>query len=156
MERVIVESRYAGDIEANTAYARACLHDSLLRGEAPLASHLLYTQPGVLRDDIPEQRKQGIDAGLAWRIVADYSVFYIDHGWSPGMLQALALLKAENRPYLVRSIAMVRNDARIARAGPTSSRPTRNTKFFSSGSRLLKPCAWRRLGRAAHRPYRRR
>lgn len=29
---------------------------SLKRGEAPIASHLLYTQPGILNDDIPDQR----------------------------------------------------------------------------------------------------
>ena len=51
MRLVIVESPYAGDIEANVAYARACLGDCLSRGEAPFACHLLYTQPGVLRDE---------------------------------------------------------------------------------------------------------
>ena len=66
MKRVILESPYAGDVERNVAYARACLRDSLLRGEAPIASHLLYTQPGVLDDQIPEERQMGIDAGLAW------------------------------------------------------------------------------------------
>ena len=34
MRLVILESPYAGDIERNVAYARACLRDSLLRGEA--------------------------------------------------------------------------------------------------------------------------
>ena len=42
------------------AYARACVADCLRRGEAPIASHLLYTQPGVLDDDVPEERAQGI------------------------------------------------------------------------------------------------
>ena len=42
-----------------------CLRDSLLRGEGPITSHLLYTQPGVLDDQIPEERQMGIDAGLA-------------------------------------------------------------------------------------------
>lgn len=85
MRLVILESPYAGDVEANVAYARRCVRDSLLRGEAPIASHLLYTQPGILNDDIPSERKQGIDAGLAWRAVAHASVVYIDHGISKGM-----------------------------------------------------------------------
>jgi hypothetical protein len=85
MRLVIVESPYAGDIEANTAYARACVRDSLLRGEAPIASHLLYTQPGVLRDEIPAERQHGINAGLAWRAVAAASVVYTDRGISSGM-----------------------------------------------------------------------
>jgi hypothetical protein len=82
---VIVESPYAGDVEANVAYARRCVRDSLSRGEAPIASHLLYTQPGILNDDDPDERQWGIDAGLAWRRVADASVVYIDHGISRGM-----------------------------------------------------------------------
>lgn len=85
MRRVILESPYAGDIEANVAYARACVRDSLLRGEAPIASHLLYTQPGILRDDVPGERQHGIDAGLAWRLVAEASVIYTDRGITPGM-----------------------------------------------------------------------
>jgi hypothetical protein len=54
---VILESSYAGDIEANVEYARRCVRDALARGEAPIASHLLYTQPGVLRDAVPEERQ---------------------------------------------------------------------------------------------------
>jgi hypothetical protein len=42
-----------------------------LRGEAPIASHLLYTQPGVLNDGVPAERAHGIEAGLAWLRAAD-------------------------------------------------------------------------------------
>jgi len=69
MRRVIVESPYKGNLIQrwfNRRYARACLHDCLRRGEAPFASHLLYTQPGVLRDGVALEREQGIRAGLAW------------------------------------------------------------------------------------------
>lgn len=85
MRLVIIESPYAGDIEANVEYARWCVRDSLSRGEAPIASHLLYTQPGILRDEVQEERQWGIDAGLAWRKVADASVVYTDLGVSEGM-----------------------------------------------------------------------
>lgn len=50
MRRVIIESPYAGNVEANATYLRRCLRDSLLRGEAPFASHAIYTLPGVLDD----------------------------------------------------------------------------------------------------------
>jgi hypothetical protein len=89
MRRVILESPYAGDVEANINYARCCLRDSLCRGEAPIASHLLYTQPGVLCDDTPEERKLGINAGLTWLGVADAMVVYMDRGVSPGMKAAI-------------------------------------------------------------------
>lgn len=85
---VILESPYAGDVLLNTQYARAALRDSIHRGEAPLASHLLYTQPGVLDDAIPDERLLGINSGLAWGHFADSQVFYCDRGWSGGMVRA--------------------------------------------------------------------
>ncbi|MEK7636678.1 MAG: hypothetical protein AAB362_03250 [Patescibacteria group bacterium] len=85
LKRVIVESPYAGDIPRNTAYARACMHDCLIRGEAPFASHLLYTQPGILNDSIPKERMRGIHAGFSWGEVAEAVVVYTDHGISKGM-----------------------------------------------------------------------
>jgi hypothetical protein len=104
MKLVILESPYAGDVERNIGYARACLSDSLKRGEAPIASHLLYTQEGVLDDKIEKERALGIAAGLAWRSVAEYSVFYIDYGFSYGMLAALESAKSEGRRYKFRII----------------------------------------------------
>jgi hypothetical protein len=102
--RVILESPYAGDVAANLEYARACVRDSLGRGEAPIASHLLYTQPGILRNDDPAERQQGIAAGLAWRAVADFSAFYIDRGWSRGMTAALNSAIAAGLPYEIRAL----------------------------------------------------
>jgi len=105
MRRVILESPYAGDVEANEAYARAALRDSLARGEAPLASHLLYTQPGVLDDTNPAERSKGIDAGLAWGIVAVATVVYTDRGVSRGMEYGIARARREGRPVEYRSLA---------------------------------------------------
>lgn len=84
---VIIESPYAGDIAANESYARACLLDCLRRGEAPIASHLLHTQ--VLDDMQPDERKLGIEAGLAWYRVADKCVVYTDRGVSGGMAKGI-------------------------------------------------------------------
>jgi hypothetical protein len=104
MKRVILESPYAGDVERNVAYARAALRDSLRRGEAPIASHLLYTQPGVLDDSVPEERRLGIDAGLEWGEVAEATVVYEDLGISPGMEQGIARAEREGRPIERRTI----------------------------------------------------
>jgi hypothetical protein len=103
---VIIESPYAGDIKRNVAYARECVRDSLKRGEAPIASHLLYTQPGILRDDVPDERAWGMAAGLAWRHVAELSVFYIDLGWSSGMKAAQASAIAEGRKWAIRRVGV--------------------------------------------------
>jgi len=51
-----------------------------VRGEAPYASHALYTQPGVLDDSIPVERETGIEAGLEWGAKADATVVYVDRG----------------------------------------------------------------------------
>lgn len=83
--RVIVESPFAGDVTLNVAYLRACMSDCIHRGEAPFASHGLYTQPGVLRDGVPEERKLGIEAGFEWREVAAKTVVYTDLGITVGM-----------------------------------------------------------------------
>lgn len=104
MKLVIIESPYAGEVELNIEYARACMKDSLLRGEAPIASHLLYTQPGILDDLVPEERLQGINAGFAWCRVADYAVFYTDRGWSKGMLAAAEYYSAQRLHMETRSL----------------------------------------------------
>jgi hypothetical protein len=104
MRLVIIESPYAGEVEANVAYARACVRDSLSRGEAPIASHLLYTQPGILDDDKPTERQWGIDAGLAWRAVAQASVVYTDRGISKGMEYGIAAAASAGIPVEYRSM----------------------------------------------------
>ena len=93
MRLVILESPYSGDISGNVEYARLCVRDSLVRGESPIASHLLYTQPGILRDEDEKERAHGICAGLAWLPVAHATVVYCDKGISLGMKHGI--MKAE-------------------------------------------------------------
>ena len=104
MKLVIIESPYAGDIQRNTTYARRAVADSLSRGEAPIASHLLYTQPGVLDDTDPAQRAQGIAAGLAWGVHAEMTAVYIDRGTTPGMAEGIARAVSDGRTIDYRSI----------------------------------------------------
>jgi hypothetical protein len=86
---VIVESPFAGDLERNARYLDACLSDSLRRGEAPFASHGLYTRSGVLRDAVPAERELGVQAGFAFRRVASLTVVYADLGISGGMQRGI-------------------------------------------------------------------
>lgn len=85
MRLVVIESPFSGDVEANILYARCCVRDSVLRGEAPIASHLLFTQEGILRDEVGEERALGMAAGHAWIEVCEAVVVYTDRGVSPGM-----------------------------------------------------------------------
>ena len=80
---VVIESPYKGKVKQNVAYAQKCMSDSLLRGECPFASHLLYTQ--VLDDAIKKQRTMGMDRAFNWYKHADLMAVYIDKGISDGM-----------------------------------------------------------------------
>lgn len=82
---VIIESPFAGDIKKNIIYARKCMRDCFIRGEFPFASHLLYTQDGILDDYIVGERKLGIKAGLKWGENAKKTVVYTDLGITGGM-----------------------------------------------------------------------
>lgn len=104
MTRVVVESPFAGDVDRNIRYARSAIRHSLLRGEAPIASHLLYTQDKILDDKVPEERKMGMQAGWMWFGVADIVAFYIDRGVSSGMRQGLEVLKYHDTLIEVRSL----------------------------------------------------
>lgn len=102
--KVILESPYAGNTEKNINYARKALRDSLLRGEAPLASHLLYTQENVLDDTVSEEREKGIRAGLAWLPEAEATVVYADLGISKGMSYGIRSAKMHKVPVEYRYI----------------------------------------------------
>jgi len=104
MRRVQLESPYAGNVEFHIEYARQCMRDCLKRGEAPFASHLLYTQPGILQDEILQERELGISAGLAWGSVAEATVVYQDFGISAGMKKGIERAKKEGRPVEYRNI----------------------------------------------------
>lgn len=101
---VIIESPFAGDIEKNLRYVRACLRDSILRGECPLASHALYTQPGVLRDEVHEERELGM--GLGWHVMtrADLVAVYTDLGWSSGMVRGYNAAHDAMQPIQIRRL----------------------------------------------------
>lgn len=110
MELIVIESPYAGDIEKNTKYARECIKDSLNRGEAPIASHLLYTQPGILDEDKPEERQLGIYAGQSWMRAADMVAIYQDLGISPGMELAIRTARRTGVKIQYRTLVGWEND----------------------------------------------
>jgi len=97
MNLVIIESPYGTRPDGSRAsvmelcdhleYARRALYDSLQRGEAPYASHLLYTQ--VLKDDVPEERRAGMQAGFAWGRAAVICAVYADYEITPGMREGI-------------------------------------------------------------------
>lgn len=99
MKLVIIESPFSAPTEElrdrNAAYLKAAMLDSLDRGEAPYASHALYTQ--FLDDDVPEERRLGMDAGFAWGEKADEVAVYVDLGISHGMREGIARALASGK-----------------------------------------------------------
>lgn len=85
MRPVIIESPFAGDTAKNLKYLRAAIRDCLMKGYAPMASHAIYTQPGVLDDRDEYARRIGLFAGWSWMHHADIVFAYIDLGITPGM-----------------------------------------------------------------------
>lgn len=126
MRLIVIESPYAGDVAGNRRYLAAAMRDVLARGEAPFASHGLYTAQGVLDDLKPAERRQGIAAGLAWAARADASAFYIDRGFSAGMAEGLAHAISHGRNVEFRSILfgdVPFDDARAIIADPPLRTP---------------------------------
>lgn len=95
MIRVILESPLSAvtraAIEFNKEYAKRAMRDSLKRGEAPYASHLLFDQPGVLDELNANDRILGMAAGQAWYSCAEKIVVYEDYGISPGMYAGIGV-----------------------------------------------------------------
>lgn len=92
MRLVIIESPFAGDVVTHKKYLQRCIRDCIKRGESPYASHQMLTE--ALDDLNPEERKLGIEAGFAWRKMADATVVYLDYGQSRGMTLGIAAASA--------------------------------------------------------------
>ena len=108
---VLIESPLASEtiegVVRNKKYARACMRDSLAKGEAPYASHLLFAQEGLLNDDIVEERALGIHAGLVWGKFASKTVVYTDLGISSGMKKGIERAQSEGRQIEYRELGLI-------------------------------------------------
>jgi len=108
---VLIESPLAApSIEGlvrNKKFARACMNDSLGKGEAPYASHLLYAQEGILNDDIAEERALGIHAGLVWGSLTQKTVVYTDLGISGGMDRGIKRAMSEGKTVEYRELGFI-------------------------------------------------
>ena len=63
MKLIYVASPLSGDVEKNIEYAKNACRTVMDSGHAFFAPHLLYTS--FLDDAVPEERKLGMDMGLA-------------------------------------------------------------------------------------------
>lgn len=104
---VIIESPYAGtpeEIKRNEYYARSAIKDCLNKGEIPFASHLLYTQAGILDDKQSAQRRLGIEAGLIMGTLCQKTTLYKDLGMTIGMEEGIGRAEVAGRSVEIREI----------------------------------------------------
>lgn len=110
MRLTIIESPYAAKSELllarNISYAHKCIADSLRRGEAPFASHLLYTT--ALDDMKEEERSLGMLAGWYWMRRADQVAVYTDLDISKGMREGIRMAEELSLPVYFRSLEVNR------------------------------------------------
>lgn len=110
IQTVYLVSPLRGDYGSNIEFARSCMLDSLKRGEAPFAPHILYTQ--VLDDTNAEDRARGMEAAEAWINACDVMVAYLDRGVSSGMRAEISAahrigLRVEGRRFDDPSVCIV-------------------------------------------------
>lgn len=100
---VNIESPYKGknetEMRRNLLYARFCVRDCLLRGEIPLASHLFFTQPGMVDDRIRLEIKRANDAEkiLIESLPNVSTVVYSDLGITSRMKKRIGEAKQRGR-----------------------------------------------------------
>jgi hypothetical protein len=92
--KVYIASRYAGDVEKNTADAAAFCREAVRKGYIPIASHLLY--PRILDDTDPHERELGLLFGQALLSVCD-EVWFIGPKQKDGKIEMSDGMKAEYR-----------------------------------------------------------
>ena len=96
MRKVYICSPYrtknSAELDRNIDYAQALTRQALNAGLAPITPHLYMTQ--YLDEDKPEERAQGMTAGLAILGTCDFVLAGIRYGISEGMRQEIAVAEA--------------------------------------------------------------
>lgn len=115
--RVSVESPFFHLEEAMQnkyiAYARKAMADCIQRGEVPFASHLIYTQPGILDDNVRAERERGFYCRGAMVMACHRLAVYTDFGISKGMQHALDVAAQTNMPVDRRSFGTQELDVKF-------------------------------------------
>ena len=90
--KIYVASKYAGDVEKNTAFAVNCCRRVIDEGCMPIASHLLY--PQMLDDNNPDEREMGLMFGLAAAVLFPGSLMQMlpNHGFIFNVAYLLAAI----------------------------------------------------------------
>ena len=85
----------AGQIIKNIEYARELTKQALEMGFTPITPHLYLTQ--VLNDEIPSERKQGLEAGHVILQTCETMIIGTRYGVSEGMAAEIKAGKGKNK-----------------------------------------------------------
>jgi hypothetical protein len=88
-KRIFICSPYRGDVEKNKMVAKALCLRAIATGASPYAPHLYL--PEVLDDNVPHERKAGIDVGLSFLRLCDEMWIYPHNGITEGMRKEIAM-----------------------------------------------------------------
>lgn len=91
-------------VNKNLEYARQCCHWVFEQGGVPFASHLFYTQEGMLDDTNKDERNKGIEAGFFIGGFAEKVCVFYDKGISKGM--KLGVQKALERDQEIEFVSL--------------------------------------------------
>jgi hypothetical protein len=95
---------YTPTILADREYARRCLRDALIRGEAPVAPYLHYD--GALESAIPTENALRRAAVEAIMLRASAIVAYLDRGWTDEMRHVVGRARALHVHVIERKIGV--------------------------------------------------
>jgi len=84
MKKIFICSPLAGDIELNTTKAHGYCRRVALEGNIPIAPHVYF--PQFLDEHHPEERKIGIQMGIALMAMCDEIYIYGDPRGHEGMI----------------------------------------------------------------------
>lgn len=97
MKRVYICSPLSGDIEGNVKRALEYCRVAVRAGCVPYAPHVYFTR--FLDDEMPAERKIGIDEGLSWLRLCD-EIWVFGGTVSSGMKSEIELAEVLGLPVL--------------------------------------------------------
>lgn len=105
MKKIVIESPYSGNRKINDLYLQNVIrHCLLVEGVAVYASHDAYTR--ALDDEIPEERRIGMEAGFEIGDLMDETWVFDDLGISGGMQTGIAKAMKSKRPVVYKKLPM--------------------------------------------------
>lgn len=139
--KVIIETPYAGNIELNVEFTKACVRDSLINhNENPQCLHLIY--PKIINDDEIGERNLGIDRSFAIHQKANRKVYYLDRGFTDGMKDGFLHSIASGIPVEFRCLSKDKKVQQFIRyANSLTVNPADALKFIMSNIENLKDIA---------------